>query len=52
MMPLMEISVLIDFGSHHFDRNELFNRQSPHNLDGRLNASLHLKDVFETAGLA
>ena len=52
MTPLSDISVFIDPSSHHFDRNELFNRNSPHNLDGTLNAYLHLKDVFEAAGIA
>jgi hypothetical protein len=46
-----DISVFIDPSSHHFFCNELFNSQSPHNLDGSLNAYLYLRELFQSSGI-
>ena len=46
-----DITVFIDPVSHHFVRNELFNRDSRHNLDGNLEAYFHLREVFQSKGI-
>jgi hypothetical protein len=52
MTPPTGISVFIDPASHHFDRNELFNRQSPHNIDGAHTPYFYLQELFESLGIA
>lgn len=46
-----DISIFIDPSSHHFFHDELFNAQSPHNLDEALNAYIYLRDLFQSAGI-
>ncbi len=51
-MRLTDISVFIDPASHHFHRNELFNRRNPHNIDGAHTPYFYLQELFESAGIA
>ena len=51
MPSLRDITVFIDPVSHHFLRNELFNRGSRHNIDGAHAPYFLLRDVFQSNGI-
>jgi hypothetical protein len=46
-----EVSVFIDPVSHHFLRNELFNPDNRHNIDGAHEPYFHLRDGFAAQGI-
>jgi alpha(1,3/1,4) fucosyltransferase len=46
-----DVSVFIDPFTHHFLRNELFNPENRHNVQGAHEPYFHLRDVFRSNGI-
>ena len=51
MTRTSDVTVFIDPVTHHFLRNELFNPESRHNIDGAHAPYFHLRDLFRANGI-
>jgi hypothetical protein len=51
MTRVSDVSVFIDPVTHHFLRNELFNPENRHNIDGAHEPYFHLRNVFAANGI-